>query len=466
VKKPSVMLIVLGLLSPSAFGQLKTQQNSGDPAIDMLGLQSVSDPRLSQYSNPRPDFLTLNETTPCPSSDPAPFILDHDFGQQSILLCSQAKPQQWEANNNLANAATPARRTDSDSSPSAPSSAPASAATTNTINSAAADLAPPESPAFAVLGLTPQTVTRPNTPAELASSLLNGFDHNGNFQTGIAIDTGPYMLFKGNSLTLYDYHQSPLKRFLARSQVSFATTKGTSDPDKAMRLALGTRFTIFDRGDPRNDPQLIDCFDKNLKFDGPIPPNASADDLQAALEVKAQKCRSQASLRNWNASSWIVAAAPAWISPDGNTGSFHLNGGGVWTSIAYGFEGVPSLRQRAQLIAEAVIRNNESVPDPKNSGAFLNQNSRSIGGRFRFGSPAFNGNIEGAYVTTKQPAQLSDNSYKISAGIEHRLTSKLWLNLTFARDSSTPTTNSHFSFLSGLTWNFSQQAKYSPIPSQ
>src|ERR1051326_6742315 len=99
------------------------------------------------------------------------------------------------------------------------------------------DLSVPESPAFTVLGVTPQTVTRPASPRALATSLLNGVDPQGNFQTGLALDTVPYLLFMGNSITVNDYRNSTGTRFLSNTQVSFATTKGSSD-DKSLRLAF------------------------------------------------------------------------------------------------------------------------------------------------------------------------------------------------------------------------------------
>lgn len=46
------------------------------------------------------------------------------------------------------------------------------------------DLAVPDSPAFAILGLSPETVVRPSSPRDLATTLLNGVDRRGNLQSG------------------------------------------------------------------------------------------------------------------------------------------------------------------------------------------------------------------------------------------------------------------------------------------
>ncbi len=45
------------------------------------------------------------------------------------------------------------------------------------------DTAVPESPAFTILNVTSETAVRARTPDELATSLLNNVDQNGNFQT-------------------------------------------------------------------------------------------------------------------------------------------------------------------------------------------------------------------------------------------------------------------------------------------
>lgn len=123
------------------------------------------------------------------------------------------------------------------------------------------DLAVPESPAFDVLDVTPETVIRPASPKELATSLLNGVDRNGHFQTGLAIDTVPYLVTPlSNRVTLADYQRNPdgfnLYRLLGRTGLSIATVKGTDSEDEAWRLSAGLNITPYDAGDPRMDRKL------------------------------------------------------------------------------------------------------------------------------------------------------------------------------------------------------------------
>src|SRR5207249_4876437 len=87
------------------------------------------------------------------------------------------------------------------------------------------------------------------------AAALNAFDTNGHFQSGAAIDVVPFLTFASKSFSLGQYADSGMKayaiRLLARTSVSFATTKGTSSPDTSIRLATGFRISLIDLNDPR-----------------------------------------------------------------------------------------------------------------------------------------------------------------------------------------------------------------------
>jgi len=335
-------------------------------------------------------------------------------------------------------------------------------ATVGSADPAALDLSTPESPAFTVLGLTPETVVRPSSPGELASTLINGFDQNGNYQTGVAIDTTPYLLLAGGNITLAKYRESRMIQALSRLQFSVATTKGTSDSDKAVRASLGVRLTLWDRGDPRLDTELSNCMAQSLEMPPPLNPLSASTNvelLEQELELKAQACRTASQKRNWNKSSFVIAGAPAWISPDGLSKNFRLDGGGLWTSFAWGFENVPGLDRHAQLIFHARYRNNETVPDPRTQGAFLRQNSTTLGGRFRFGLPTLNGNFEGVYVNNRPTIRPRETYTRYTVGAEKRLANNLWLSVSFSRDAGRNLGDNNMTFFSNIKWNFLKAPK-------
>jgi len=322
------------------------------------------------------------------------------------------------------------------------------------------NLPAPESPAFTVLGLTPQKVVRPNSPQELATELLNGFDERGNFQSGITIDTAPFMLLGGQFFTLDDYRKGRINvdRLLSRLGASFATTRGVSEDDNAVRLAAGFRLTVWDTGDPRLDDELQAC---NANVVMPPPPQvlprtpeerkARNRQILAAVEPQLDVCRDEAAKRNWNKSSFVIAGAPSWISADGLSQNFKGNGGGVWTSLAYGFDHSKLLADKAQLTAHARYRDKEYVPDKNNANIFVQQDAFAAGGSLRFGSALFNGSFEGLYVHTRLQG-MTERSAEYAFAVEKRLATGVWLNVSINRNNATPTSKENVSLLTGLKW--------------
>jgi hypothetical protein len=350
------------------------------------------------------------------------------------------------------------------------------------------DMSVPESPAFTVLGLTPQTVIRPTSPRAFATSLLNGVDPNGNFQSGLAMDFVPYLLVAGDELTLRKYQTSGVVRLLARSQFSFASAKGATEDDKSLRLALGLNVALWDRGDPRLDEQLMTCLGTFLRLppappqlecelpDNPTPADRAAfaqcqQNIQSIQEQRtaqiqeitefnnnvSTKCRDEAQKRNWNRSSWIIGGAPSWISEDGQTKNLHWNGGGFWTSLAYGFEGVPGLEDRSQLILHSRYRNREQVPDPDTTGAFLSQDSLFFGARFRHGSPTFNGSFEYTFLRSRFAGLKFDNSSRLSLGFERRIAGDTWFNLSLGGETGRVDGRNNGFVLTSFKWAFSDR---------
>ena len=341
------------------------------------------------------------------------------------------------------------------------------------------DMSVPESPAFAVLGFTPNTVIRPASPKAFATSLLNGLDQNGNFQSGLAFDFTPFMLVNGENITIKDYNEHYLTRLLSRTQFSFAATKGASSDDTATRLAAGLNFTLWDRGDPRvyhperGDDDVLQCFANSLQLPPPIPPGTSQTDIdkinagnKATNDALATACRDRARKANWNRSSWVIAYAPSWITKTGandKTG-YKWNGGAAWTSIAYGFEGVPALERIAQLIIHARYRSRERAPDPLNAGKFLTQNSTFFGARFRAGSPKFGLNFEETYIRTHVLGGKTDNVNRLSIGAEARITDNLYFVITSGGNVGADNGQKKGFVLSSFKYGFNPKSQFNPQP--
>jgi hypothetical protein len=331
------------------------------------------------------------------------------------------------------------------------------------------DLSVPESPGGTILGLTPQAVVRPASPLELATSLLSGVDQNGNFQTGVAIDTAPYLLFFGNGVTIGDYRNSYVTRLFSRSQFSFATTKGVSEGDKGTRLGLGYHLTLFDNGDPRLDTELDTCFTRRfaaIEPDEPIKPSPDNPienpQLTSLLRLAAEACRAEARKRNWSRSSWAVGTAASWVSLTGETKNVKWNGGAVWTSFAYGFENIKGLDQKAQLILHLRHRTKEQVPEPDQSGKLFERDTTLFGSRLRFGKPTFAGDLEAVYLRDKRAGQQPDSNFRFSFGAERKIADNLYFSLSVGWESRRRDDTGKKAFvLTAFRWGYSKAAKYS-----
>jgi hypothetical protein len=339
------------------------------------------------------------------------------------------------------------------------------------------DLAVPESPAFTVLGVTPNTVVRPGSPKAFTTALLNGLDQNGNFQTGLAFDFTPFMMFNGENITIKDYNEQYMTRLLSRAQFSFATTNGASADDNATRLAVGLSLTIWDKGDPRvyhpnrGDDDVLQCFANSLQLPPIIAPNTPPEQINQINEANkavndnlADACRDRARKANWNRSSWVIAYAPSWIRKTGDTTAYKWNGGAAWTSIAYGFEGISSLQRIAQVIFHARYRSRERAPDPDNPARFLTQNSTFFGARFRAGSPKFGLNIEDTYIRTRVLGGGTDNLHRFSIGAEARITDNLYFVITSGGHVGADNDQKRGFVISSFKYGFNRKSQFNPQP--
>jgi len=373
------------------------------------------------------------------------------------------------------------------------------------------DFSIPESPGFTILGLTPQEVTRPATPREFATAIINSIDRNGNLQSGIAIDTAPYQSFFGKSVNRdRDYidfqddkkpeekNREPLKhyltRFLWRTQFSLATTKGTTDADKSARIGAGLNFTFFDFGDPNTDFLLRACNDGvNDELDDQalkdIGVNRRADLTQALQPLfearkrflitqgfmikKYEACVDDSEKRNMGKSSFGVGLAGSWISKNGESSKFNNNGQGLWASLAYGFEGIPGLRctedeikdETSRCIAPQLIfhfrrRVKETVPDPLLAGVFTTKDSNLFGVRLRLGVPRWSVNFEGVYRGERFAGKKSSSNFEMTIGADYKLATNLYLNFSIGgetKDKSNTTGGSKVFVRTSFNWGTSQK---------
>lgn len=336
------------------------------------------------------------------------------------------------------------------------------------------DFSVPESPAFTMLGVTPQDVAKPPDAEGLGVALLNATDQNGVLQSGIAIDTNPYLVFRGPTLTIEDYQDKYWQQFLSRTKLSVATTKASGDA-KDTRGAAGLLFVPIDTADPRLDKKLGDCLTTALSFEGPpVPPDpqnhaSDVEPLDKTIQKKLLECHEEFTKRkktNWNASSWMIGIAAASVTDDGKVESLHGDGVGIWTSysrqFAFGREtqsqAPKSDVRRAQVIVHGRYRTSEKVK-PEGSDTEIDQDSMLLGARLRLGAPEFGGSVEVSHIRKEPDEGNADSHFRVLIGAERLIFGSTWLQIAVGRDVGREE-GDDLVIRSAFRWSFSQKRKF------
>jgi hypothetical protein len=183
--------------------------------------------------------------------------------------------------------------------------------------------------------------------------------------------------------------------------------------------------------------------------------NKQITEQQALVGKETQVYQTQLRKLTWNRSSWIIAGAPSWISPDGSTHKLQLNGGGIWTSYAYGFEGVAGLEKTSQLIFHLRYRLSEQVADPTNKGAFYQQNSFLAGVRLHIGSPDAIFNIESSFIHARPDRRGAEDYFRMAAGPELNIARDQWLSLSIGGEGGRRNASSQAFILAAFKYGLS-----------
>ncbi len=348
-----------------------------------------------------------------------------------------------------------------------------------------ADFVIPESPGLSVLGLDPSIAAHPKSPRELATSLLNGVDAQGNFQTGVAVDTAPFLLLLGGDVTRQEYLDHYEDRALFRLQTSIAVTKGTEQDDKSARLGIGFRWVPIDAGDPRQDQMLADCLfgvltDKAHEVSEEtknVPPGPESElaftktveriNAEGKYSSRVEQCRKESGRRLWNRSALTLGAAPTWIAPEGSLSNINSSGGTFWTSVSYGFDRFDETydRKRASQVAawlhdhaEALVGFryllDQELPSPADSSKTIRQDNLFAGGALRVGAQWGALTAEAAFVRTNPDHVAADDYYTLSVRGDLRILADLWLSLSAGGEGGRDGSDNHTFILSSLKWSF------------
>ena len=334
------------------------------------------------------------------------------------------------------------------------------------------DVSVPKSPAFTILGLSPQNASNPSTATELGASLLNAIDRNGDLQTGVALDTNPYLVFYGDAVSLGDYQGSYMTRLLTNTQVSLATAKSTEGSNKSTQIALGLHVTpwIAEEHDPRRNGDYLGCLAEafaelppphvtgdvlNPLGDGPAFRRRDADEKLLLQALKKKRCKENFAPAFNNPSAWTLGVTPAAISKSGSLDDLDWAGIAFWSTLGIRLHTQP-LGFDSQFVLHGRFRLDEVVADTTRSGAFIEQDTGVAAARFRAGSPLWNVSAEAAYFHSEREDGRDDSYPQFTGGAEFRLTEGFWLETEVGRTTGKLGKDDTFGNVS-LKWNLGAQ---------
>jgi hypothetical protein len=343
------------------------------------------------------------------------------------------------------------------------------------------DLSVPQSPAFTILGVTPEAVVKSDDLRTVATGLLHGVDPQGNLQSGIAIDVRPYLALVGDESTLGDYQKSRWVQIASSAQVSFATASGQGDSDKADRQALALNVKLWREHDPAlgtskltytpaKGPQVParavdarglvsgtmgECYGDYLlaasstAAAGDFPEDL--DEATAKLAADARKtiamCLAPFKKRYWNAGSLELAIAGYRSDVEG----FSDDGVGAWLGYSH------SIGERGQFIIKGAYTDNRLVA-PKNANSpYTLVDETDAGARVRFGSRKGSLMLEGLWTRAKTAAA-DDEYWRASIGTEVMVLPDVWIELAIGKAFGTRLFDDDPVYSGQLRFGFSQKS--------
>ncbi|RMA56785.1 hypothetical protein [Ulvibacter antarcticus] len=197
----------------------------------------------------------------------------------------------------------------------------------------------PESPAFAILDANPTVVTRGGAAQELVVNLANSFISSQEVDMGFAVDFNPYFVLGGRLENIKQYRENGIKRLLANTQFSFASTTVEAFPDDLV-MSAGARITLFDSKDLLKNKELGKAIDDALMpDDDPDPFGQASDEVVENPKLKKayEKIKEEMRDKIGGAVSIGVATAGRFKNSDFKSDSLQGYRNQAWVSAEYSF---------------------------------------------------------------------------------------------------------------------------------
>ena len=368
-------------------------------------------------------------------------------------------------------------------------------------------------PAFLALGLSGTNAPELTTPRKFAAGLVSGADKNGKFKQGVAFSTNLGLAYdyikdslekstdkkdgenntrKSRSVPAYESHNNGhfwvqnifmdpghartefknwWTRELYRSNLSFATARGTDKDDKSLRLSVGLSAVLYDHYDPyaifhnEGDNQELSRVLAELgMYKSDKNPNGYAETPKVLTDAVRLAILNKINSTRWVRSGVQVGFAPAWFGADSKLQNLSYEGYTAYLSLTGVTQfwldwkhGVPKTRETK--LASGRWQEDDNV-DPKtgekglhkvlddkanllaltahvryrtgeqftNTGTGMNGREDTLfaAGRLTFGSRDINAAAEGGYLKVWNGPNGNEDAWHIGGAISTRVAKNVY----------------------------------------
>jgi hypothetical protein len=308
------------------------------------------------------------------------------------------------------------------------------------------DITVPTSPAFAVLGLSPEKIQRPGMIRAFVVAAARGLGTDGKIAKAAAVDASPAsILFRKWIIGGTDYgsgaddhsdlhfHNWP-KRVLARTTVSFATTE--PDSDGAAKLAFGVRMGLIDSGDPGlYATEVARCLRSTQMPD--MAKGKNLDSVQADPALSRCDPTQDKALSLWAKPALYAGFGKSWYSKSGRLTDRAPDVKALWLTYSQGIvrsQGTAaddSSELRTLVQGYVGRRLDDRVSDPSGSANLLRRDSSEVIVRLRSGKSNWHGYFEIGKTRGRIENNITEQirHYALGAEFKLRLSDDMWLQI-------------------------------------
>jgi len=346
----------------------------------------------------------------------------------------------------------------------------------------------PASPAFVLLGVEPTSVERPNTPSQLALTVLNRTDQLTSLPRDFALEVSPFWLFHHPTLTWKQDSTRGILASIARTAtLSVATAQRASSGSPLTGIAVSLRAALASgRIGPETRAKLLEleqALGNPTKIAAAIINDQTkainADLVQEMADAHGDSAKIEAARRRHEERMAIVhdhaLQAPLVQSAlDSIAGAYQdftvqrsgflleLAGGGVWNAPSSVFDSAKFQGWGAWLTA--------SYESPAWSivalGRYLAVDTTGAFNKFDFGVRLINTSRRYALSTEYVDRYFlgsgaPPHQYRVVGVFSYQMHKGMWVDLTFGKGFDTMTAGSLVAQL-GLSFDFNQERYQKP----